>query len=139
MLTLIALATPAQAQQLLLPGAYEVEVDLQGAAPENAASTTRTTICVTGARDRGLSVLSVDNPAARCPVSELTEQGARLTFHIACPAPNAARGSVFGIWFASASYELEPERFSGRIVMSRGGEPRMIEIQTGVRVGECRP
>jgi hypothetical protein len=139
MLTVIALASPAQAREMLVPGAYDVQIDLQRSAAENELSKTRATICVTGAEHRGLSVLSVDNPAARCPVSDVTEQGSRLTFRIVCPASSASRGSTFGRWYASASYELEPERFSGNIVMIRGGEPRMIEMQTGVRVGECRP
>ncbi len=127
---LAAVATAADDEIMLKPGAYAVEVDLQLPHLGNAGAKKRETVCITGDGSHGLRVLSSNNPLARCPLSNLTEEGTRLTFDIICPGSNAPR--------ASAMYTLGPEAFHGRITMNMGGKNMtMTEVQDGLRDGNC--
>ena len=49
--------------------------------------------------------LSENNPVARCPVSNVRQQGATLSFDIVCPGGNAA--------VASANYQPRRQAFEG--------------------------
>jgi hypothetical protein len=115
----------------LQPGEYEVTVRLQlrhvgMAAPKVAR------ICVTETGTRGLIVLSENNPLARCPASDIRQDGDTLTFEIVCPGGNQAVGS--------ARYTLAPQHFTGVIAMKMGGKNMtMTEYQEGHRIGDCSP
>ena len=127
-------AAPACAESPLLEGgSYAVTVRLELPHLEDMTQTSTRTLCLTaepGANNHGLTVLSENNPLARCPVSDLREAGADLTFAIACEGRNAAK--------ASARYVLAPQGFRGRIVMQMGGKNMtMTEVQEGKRVGAC--
>jgi hypothetical protein len=113
----------------LLPGRYEVKVRLE--LRHVAMATPKvTTICVTETGNRGLVVLSENNPLARCPASDIRQDGDTLTFAIVCPGGNQAVGS--------ARYTLAPQRFTGVIAMKMGGKNMtMTEYQEGHRVGDC--
>ena len=124
-----ALAEPA----LLRSGAYEVEVQLELPHLEDMTQKKVVQVCLTaepGPNNHGIAVLRDNNPLAKCPVSNLREDGDRLNFEIACDGKNAAR--------AVARYRLLPERFDGRIVMQMGGKNMtMSEVQSGRRIGDC--
>ncbi len=127
---LIAPGGAAEDEIMLKPGAYAVEVDLQLPHLGNAGAKKRETICVTDQESHGLRVLSSNNPLGKCPISNIAQDGTRLTFDIVCPGPNAAR--------ASAMYTLGPEAFHGRITMDMGGKNMtMTEVQEGLRDGDC--
>jgi hypothetical protein len=95
----VAAPAAAQAEQMLLPGRYDVGIDVQRPHSEDAGAKERATVCVTAGENRGLTVLSGDNPVATCPIKNVKEEGSRLTFDIVCPAPKShgtarsARGS----------------------------------------------
>lgn len=114
-------------------GAYEVEVKLELPHLEDMTQKKNVRVCLTAAPDahnHGIRVLSDNNPLARCPISNVSEEGRDLTFEITCEGKNAAK--------ASARYVLAPERFQGRITMQMGGKNMtMTEVQTGRRVGPC--
>ena len=111
------------------PGEYEVTVRLElrhvaMAVPKVA------TICVSETGTRGLVVLSENNPLARCPASDIRQDGDTLTFEIICPGGNQAVGS--------ARYTIAPQRFTGVIAMKMGGKNMtMTEYQVGRRIGSC--
>ena len=113
----------------LQPGQYEVTARLElrhvgMAAPKVA------TICVTETGTRGLIVLSESNPLARCPASDIRQDGDTLTFEIICPGANQAVGS--------ARYTVAPQHFTGVIAMKMGGKNMtMTEYQEGHRIGDC--
>lgn len=117
----------------LQPGLYEVSVRLDLPNIAEAAATKVTTFCVSAADgngNHGLKPLSDNNPLARCPVSNVQQQEAALTFEIVCPGGNAA--------IASARYVLTANTFAGRISMKLGGKNMtMTETQAGRRTGEC--
>jgi hypothetical protein len=137
-LTLASLApAAAQAEQMLLPGRYDVGIDLQRPHSEDAGAKERATVCVTAGENRGLTVLSGDNPMATCPIKNVKEEGSRLTFDIVCPAPHITRYSAFSTRIGNATYTLGPEAFYGRIVMKIGGKTEMVEVQEGLRNGDC--
>jgi len=123
----------AAPQTVLTNGFYEVEVRLELPHLESWATTKQVTICIAdpdGAGRRGFAVLSDNNPLAACPVSNVRQEGERLTFDIRCEGHNAAT--------ASAAYLLSPERFRGRIAMTMGGKNMtMTETQVGRRIGDC--
>jgi Protein of unknown function (DUF3617) len=121
----------ADADPLLRPGAYEVEVRLElpnvlSWSPQRIA-----TICLPTAKGAApFPVLSANNPLADCAVNDIRHEGARLAFNLAC----SGRGSAV----AWASYSLQPEAFRGRIAMVMGGKNMtMTEVQTGRRIGDC--
>lgn len=122
-------------QPTLVEGSYEVEVRLELPHLEDAAVTKLETVCISGAGGgggHGLAVLSDNNPLARCPVSNVREEGDTLTFDVICEGRNAAK--------ASAAYELGGQQFRGRIAMTMGGKNMtMTETQVGRRVGDCAP
>lgn len=127
-------AGPAAAEPAALQGgAYEVEVRLELPHLEDAAPVKTARICLAaqpGSDNHGISVLSDNNPLARCPMTNVSEEAGRIRFDIVCEGKNAAR--------ARASYVLAPERFQGRIVMQMGGKNMtMTEVQAGRRVGPC--
>lgn len=117
----------------LQPGLYEVSVRLDLPNIAEAAATKVTTLCVSAGDSNGshgLRPLSDNNPLARCPVSDVRQQEAQLSFEIVCPGGNAAIGS--------ARYSLRADGFAGRISMKLGGKNMTLtETQTGRRTGEC--
>ena len=131
-MTLTTLANTAELAALQ-EGSYEVIVRLELPHVEDIGASRVATICVTntdpGGR-HGLVVLSENNPLAKCPISNVRQDGDTLTFDIICPGGNAA--------VASAKYILTPQRFEGRLSMKMGGKNMtMTETQSGHRVGEC--
>jgi len=113
----------------LQPGAYEVTVRLELRHVAMAAPTVAT-ICVRETGTRGLMVLSENNPLARCPASDIRQDGDTLAFEIVCPGGNQAIGS--------ARYTLAPQHFTGVIAMKMGGKNMtMTEYQDGRRIGPC--
>jgi len=131
------LAGPAAAVDAitLQPGRYEVSVRLDLPNIEGAAAAKVTSLCVPvqdGVGSHGLGALSENNPLARCPVSNVRQEGAALSFDIVCQGGNAA--------IAFASYRLAGDAFDGRISMKLGGKNMtMTETQTGRRIGACGP
>jgi hypothetical protein len=91
----------AEAESLLRPGAYQVEVQLElpnvlSWSPQRVA-----TICLpAGEGGAPFPVLSMNNPLAGCAVSDIRRNGAHVTFNLAC----SGRGSAV----AWASYILKP-------------------------------
>jgi len=132
----LAAASPAKATDAgtLQPGRYEVSVRLDLPNIEAAAASQLKSLCVP-AEDggtHGLTALSENNPLAHCPVLNVRQEGAALSFDIVCPGGNAA--------VASASYRLAGDAFDGRIAMKLGGKNMtMTEKQTGRRIGACQP
>ena len=85
-----------------------------------------------GVGTHGLTALSENNPLAHCPVVNVRQEGAALSFDIVCPGGNAA--------VATAKYHLTEQTFDGRISMKLGGKNMtMTETQSGHRTGACRP
>ncbi len=121
-----------ETQAAMQDGSYEVQVQLELPNVNMPAKKTAT-ICVTGDADggtHGLAVLSDNNPLAKCPASNIRQEGNTLTFDIVCLGANLAR--------ASATYTLEPRQFRGRIAMWMGGKNMTVtETQLGSRVGDC--
>ena len=131
---LILLAAPVAAEPAALEsGNYEVEVKLELPHLEDMTQKKVVNLCLTaepGPSVHGIAVLSDNNPLAKCPISNVRENGAELTFDIACEGKNSAH--------ASAKYVLAPERFRGRITMQMGGKNMtMTEVQSGRRIGAC--
>lgn len=120
---------------LLQSGRYEVQVRLILPNLDDMTATKTVQVCLSSGdtnRNRGLKVLSDNNPLARCPIDNVRADGAELTFDIRCTGGNAARG-----W---ARYSLTSSGFIGRITMKMGGKNMtMTETQIGRRVGACRP
>jgi hypothetical protein len=127
----IGVVDAGQPQTALMNGSYEVEVRLELPHLEDWAVKKRATICISDADSRrGLAVLSGNNPLAKCPASNVRQDGDTLTFDIICEGRNAAR--------ASAEFLLASERFRGRIAMVMGGKNMtMTETQVGRRTGTC--
>jgi hypothetical protein len=130
-----SLAGPALAAEpsVLEGGAYEVEVRLELPHLDDMTGRKVVKLCLTAeanGNNHGIAVLSDNNPLARCPVSNVRQDGTVLTFDIACEGRNAAH--------ASARYLLAPTAFRGRIEMQMGGKNMtMTEVQTGHRTGIC--
>ncbi|WP_334150486.1 DUF3617 domain-containing protein [Hyphomicrobium sp.] len=129
-----AAPVPLQAEMahVLEDGLYEVSVSLDMGAMEDLNARKRVQICVgTGeGRSRGLFLLSGNIQLAHCPVTNLQEAGAALSFDIICEGINAGR--------ASATYTLEPHAFEGRLAIRMGGKNMtMRESQSGRRIGDC--
>ena len=120
---------------LLQTGTYEVQVSLDLPNVEDTGAKKTATVCVSGPEgndNRGLVVLSENNPLKSCPASNFHQVGDTLAFDITCPGGNAA--------IASAKYVLGPQTFQGRISMKMGGKNMtMTETQIGRRIGDCAP
>lgn len=119
----------------LVPGAYDVDAHLE----ESLGSIDkpdRYRVCLTesGAKPaHGLFILTPDTPLSVCPVRNVREGVGQITFDIICEGegPNAGK--------ASAVFDIENGGFEGRIDMLMGGKNmRMMEFQTGHRVGDCQ-
>ena len=123
----------ASSAAALKSGAYEGEVRLELPHLEDLRQSKRARICVSaesGAGNRGIGVLSENNPLARCPLSNIANDGNALAFDIVCEGKNAGH--------ATARYILGPEQFRGRIEMQMGGKNMtMTEVQSGHRIGPC--
>lgn len=126
-----AVVEAGEPKTVLTNGSYEVEVRLELPHLEEWAVKKLATVCVTeGGGSRGLVVLSDNNPLARCPASNIRQDGGTLTFDIVCEGRNAAR--------ASATFFLASQQFRGRIAMVMGGKNMtMTETQVGRRIGTC--
>jgi hypothetical protein len=129
---LAVLHDPASAQSMLRDGEYEIEVSLE--LPFVIDTSTRKVehACLGGSisQTMGLAVLSDNNPLARCPITDERTSPNTLSFEVACPGVNAARGH--------AAYQLWGDTFRGRIEMKMGGKNMtMTEVQTGRRIGDC--
>jgi hypothetical protein len=130
--SVIPCAAKTEDAPLLSAGRYEVISRLELPYAESSGVTKESSICIsTGSGGpHGLTVLSENNPLAKCPASNQRQDGAQLTFDIICPGGNAAT--------ASAKYQLGPQSFEGRIEMKMGGKNMtMMEAQSGHRVGSC--
>lgn len=118
----------------LQPGAYEITYRLELPHVDLAEPGRRAAICIvasTADLTQGLGAVSDNNPLARCQSEDArrTREGA-LAFTIVCPGANAARGE--------AVYQLQGDRFEGRIAMRMGGKNMtMTETQSGNRTGTC--
>lgn len=130
----LQLPGPAKGDSLspsLQAGLYEVEVrlELPHLSAANASSSVK--ICIEEGRPaRGLRVLSTNNPLGGCPIGEVSQQGAIVTFVVACAGANAARGA--------ARFEIAKDRFRGTTAMKMGGKNMtMSEHQQGRRIGPC--
>ncbi len=100
---------------------------------ESSAAHRNANLCVDAAEAGGtfgLAVLSENNPLAKCEKSKARLEGRVLTFEVACAGMNAAQGH--------ARFELQGDRFLGRINMKMGGK-NMTFTQRSVaeRLGEC--
>ncbi len=135
---LIALAistnpTIAGSHSILQPGAYEVQVRLDLPNLDDITAVKTAEICISAVNaqeNSGLTVLSDNNPLAKCPRSNLLADGNELSFDVQCPGGNAAR--------ANARYTIGDASFTGRIRMTMGGKNMtMTETQLGRRVGNC--
>jgi hypothetical protein len=124
-------AVAEEPRTTLSTGSYEVEVRLELPHLEEWAVKKLATVCISeGGETRGLVVLSDNNPLARCPASNVRQDGDTLTFDVICEGRNAAR--------ASAKFLLATEKFRGRIAMVMGGKNMtMTETQVGRRIGAC--
>jgi hypothetical protein len=123
------LASPATAEGLLQPGAYEVEVRMELPHLESWSARSTAIICLPHPGG-ALPVLSANNPLADCPAETVRREGGALRFAIVCPGINAAR--------ARAVFDLAPDAFEGRIAMTMGGKNMtMTEVQRGRRLGPC--
>jgi hypothetical protein len=127
----IGVVNAGQPQGAPTSGSYEVEVRLELPHLEDWAVKKLATVCIVeDGGSRGLAVLSGNNPLARCPASNIRQDGDTLTFDIICEGRNAAK--------ASAKFLLMPEGFRGRIAMVMGGKNMtMTETQIGRRIGTC--
>jgi hypothetical protein len=130
---LLAGPTLAAEPAVLEGGAYEVEVKLELPHLEDMTGKKVVQLCLTSeanGNNHGIAVLSDNNPLARCPVSNVRQDGNALTFDIVCEGRNSAH--------ASARYQLAPTSFHGRIAMQMGGKNMtMTEVQAGRRTGAC--
>lgn len=132
LLVLYAALPPARADTILLSGAYEIEFRLEMPAVQDTNPRQVRRLCLGSDRSEnfGMIVLSDNNPLSKCPSSGTARAAASLTFEIACPGLNAARGQ--------AVYDLGPDHFTGRIEMKMGGKNMtMTEHQVGRRIGAC--
>ncbi len=128
---LLLIATPALAG-LPPAGAYEVVARLQLPNILGWVAQKTTMVCLppTDASALPLPVLSDNNPFGACWATSVRQDGAELSFDIACPGRGAAR--------AHAAYRLAPAAFEGRIDMVMGGKNMtMTEFQSGRRTGDC--
>jgi len=132
---MMGVAARGEDVRVLQAGEYEVSVSLELPHVEDIGASKVATICVPEGDSRppwGLAVLSENNPLARCPASNVHQDGNTLTFDIICPGGNQA--------IASAKYTVAAQRFAGVIAMTMGGKNMtMIERQTGHRIGSCKP
>jgi hypothetical protein len=129
----LALGPPVRAEdaKLLTPGEYEVQMRLELPHIEDMGVSKISSICVTGAATHGLAVLSDNNPLARCPASNVHQDGDTLTFDLVCEGNNQA--------IAWAKFRLAGDHFNGAIDMKMGGKNMtMTERQSGRRVGACK-
>lgn len=129
---LIALQIPADAQTLLVDGAYEIDVTLELPSVLDTHAHKQARLCLSqdSGASFGLSILSENNPLAKCPISNAQVSDGLLTFDVACPGVNAASGH--------AKYVVSAESFRGRIEMKMGGKNMtMTEVQAGRRIGRC--
>ncbi|WP_334146715.1 DUF3617 domain-containing protein [Hyphomicrobium sp.] len=117
----------------LRDGLYEVAVSLDMGALEDLNARKTAHVCVkTSSTDgaHGLFLLSGLQQLERCPVKNVFETSAKLSFDIICDGIDAGR--------ASATYALEPDAFEGRFSIRMGGKNMtMSEAQSGKRLGEC--
>jgi hypothetical protein len=130
------LTSPSRAEDragTLEPGSYVVDSILELPHLEGLGAKRTEVICIArnaASPTLGLNVLSENNPLAKCPSSNVRQDGSILTFDIKCDGQNSAVGS--------ARYELDGQQFSGTIAMKMGGKNMtMTEIQRGRRVGPC--
>ncbi|MCP1560150.1 UNVERIFIED_ORG: hypothetical protein J2W75_001033 [Methylorubrum zatmanii] len=127
------LAGPAVAAEpiVLEGGAYEVEVKLELPHLDEITGKKVARLCLTpeaNGNNHGIAVLSDNNPLARCPVSNVHQDGNELTFDTACEGKNSAHASV--------RYLLAPTSFRGRNAMQMGGKNMtMTEVQSGCQRG----
>ncbi|MGL4395844.1 MAG: DUF3617 domain-containing protein [Hyphomicrobium sp.] len=129
----VSAAVGESATSALQAGAYEVAVRLELPHVSDAGVSKVAITCVAPVEkspQRGLVVLSENNPLAKCPASNINDAGDTLTFDIVCPGGNAA--------IASATYRMRGDAFEGRIAMKMGGKNMtMTETQSGRLKGPC--
>ncbi len=117
----------------LMPGSYEVVVNLDLPHLEGMGASRTALVCVETAGaspTHGLVVLSDNNPLGKCPASNIRTEGNAFLFEVHCDGKNAAEGF--------AKYTLSADTFEGAIVMKMGGKNMtMTETQKGKRLGDC--
>lgn len=119
----------ATGEELLRPGLYEVEVVLE--LPHILRPMAYRTVRRCLDREALMTVESVPGIAA-CPVVAERAEGDRLGRQWLCATANQG--------MATASYRVAPESFAARIAVTMGGKNMtLVEVQTGRRIGPCRP
>lgn len=130
----IAFGTGVRAEDgALRDGLYQVAVMLDMGVLEDLNARKSVKVCVKADAPggaHGLFLLSDNIQLAHCPVKNVEEAKAKLTFDIICDGIDAGR--------VAATYTLEPDAFEGRLVMRMGGKNMtMREAQSGHRIGDC--
>lgn len=111
-------------------GSYEITYRLELPHLERWAIGKRKTVCLTGAQQSVLPVLSSNTPFAKCRAENWRRDGAELSYDIVCDGRASAR--------AHAAYRIGPHEFTGRIAMVMGAKNMtMTEVQSGRRAGSC--
>lgn len=124
-------ASIAKADGALQPGEYQVTMRLEMPHVEDMGISKEASICVTNSGTHGLVVLSDNNPLARCPASNIHQDGGTLTFDLVCEGHNQA--------VAWAKFNITADHFEGAFDMKMGGKNMtMTERQKGHRIGGCR-
>ena len=131
---LIALVSPASAEEGIRPGRYEVIYRLEVPHVEQYAMDFAASICVAPpvGGPRTLPVLSQNNPLSACPASNARVGGGELVYDVFCPGRRNDRSE------AHAVFTLRADGFQGRVHMKMGGKNMtFVEVQTGRRTGNC--
>jgi hypothetical protein len=114
-------------------GLYEVRFRLELPHLERWAVDKVRTVCLPVEGGKApIPVLSGNMPFAGCRAMRLSREGPTLSYDLLCAGRGAAR--------ARASYLLTGQDFSGRVSMILGAKNMtMTEVQSGRRLGSCRP
>lgn len=130
---MISLAGAAVAQTESSPlrdGSYEIAYRLELPHLERWAVEKRKTVCIAGAREPVLPVLSPNTPFAKCRMENWRRDGAGMSYDIVCRERASAK--------ARAVYRFAPGGFTGRIAMVMGAKNMtMTEVQSGRHTGSC--
>lgn len=118
---------------VLQMGLYEIEYRLELPHLERYAVSTSQTVCVAPislSKNTLLPVLTGNNAFDGCATENMKTKGNNLNYSITCNGRASAR--------ATASYDLRPDSFHGRVAMVLGAKNMtMTEVQNGRRLGDC--
>jgi uncharacterized protein DUF3617 len=124
-------APPAGAVELS-PGLYEITVKTELPHLENSVAPTVVDRCVTESAIRAdaLPVVPMGEQFRDCAAADWSRQGDTLTYRLACPGPDAPRGS--------ARFQIAASGFEGAIYIQMGGKNMtMVQRHSGRRTGDC--